>query len=84
MVIDTEELNGKILYTTNFIIELIKKYKEEQVQLKKNLDQYFASKNNHAYDKTFSSWNKNLLFINDLEDILCRMGYSLEFIKEKT
>ncbi len=53
---------------------LIEKYKERKVILSKNLEIYRKNKNVEHYESTFHAWNDTILFIWDLEDILCRMG----------
>ena len=62
----------------DFIKQLIKKEKELQLQLSKNLDLYKSKNLMSEYDKTFSQWNKSNLVLWNLKDILCRMGEDVD------
>jgi len=58
----------------NFILELIKKEEAHKAKLSENLDLYKSKNLMNEYDKTFSQWNKCILVLWDLKDILYRMG----------
>jgi len=61
-----------------FIHELIEKETSYKTKLAENLDLYKKLNKMDMYDKTFSLWNKQILVLWDLKDILCRMGEDLD------